>query len=945
MRISCLTFLCLLIGFNFNASYGQTSPCTSNTPHYTIDLSGDPNGVYSIAPVTRQGLCCGAQSPDACIMATITLDSNAVAIQFEITSGAVPPGALYYQIGCSSPTKVGEPICLSGAGPHILTFCKPGNNQNGYAIRSIPRNVVPDSVAVDVGCDVMIGTLGYFVDSTLKWFDKTSSDGRYLSYLDCTKGCDTVTVTPDYKAPAYIDYQVCGNLLDTICQDTSSYLCRDLRVYINSINDTAYATICGNELFELPDGSLTDSAGTHITVIDATNGCDSTIYTILTVNPAYEINDTIISCDSASVNGKTYYSSQTVIDSFTTIDGCDSVVITDLTINFAKTTNIAHTSCDSALINGNWFFNSQLVTDSFLTSKGCDSIVFTELTINYRALTYLNETFCDSGMVNGNWYFSTQLVTDSFLTDKGCDSIVYTNLTIHYSTENFKTVTRCDSANVNGKWYYSSQIVVDSFLTSKGCDSIVFTDLTINYSTEEYFTLVSCDSARINGNLYFNSQMVVDYFKTSKGCDSIIYTDLTINYMDVSKIITKECDSSLVNGNWYYSSQLVTDTFSTIKGCDSIVFTYLTINSSYEINNSLTSCDSALINGNWYYASQVVVDSFLTRSGCDSVIITDLTINYSKETHLDVISCQTAFVRGEWYDVSGQVVYRTQTSEGCDSTVYTTITINPIQQTYQRIVDCDSTMFRGVWYTESTTIIDSSLTYLGCDSIHRTDIEINPSYLLPEEYVICEGEKQRLPTGQMVGGEGTYRSYYRTASGCDSVILTTIVVIGVDYDRMPNVEKCLGDEIVLEAGSGSNIASYEWSTGDIGPYITTRDLGTYLITITAENGCKTKDTIKVLDAYCPACPVFTPTAFTYNYDGLNEDFHPVHSCDIIEFQFDVYNRWGEHLYSTTDPNAKWDGNYMGEPVQQDVYVWILRYTDEHALIPIEQSGTVTVIRR
>lgn len=59
-------------------------------------------------------------------------------INFDIVSGAAPTGALFYQINCGPQIQVGQPICLNGQGPHTLTFCKPGNNQNIYQITSIP---------------------------------------------------------------------------------------------------------------------------------------------------------------------------------------------------------------------------------------------------------------------------------------------------------------------------------------------------------------------------------------------------------------------------------------------------------------------------------------------------------------------------------------------------------------------------------------------------------------------------------------------------------------------------------------------------------------------------------------------------------------------------------------------------------------------------------------
>ena len=115
-----------LIATTFSLN-GQSGLCTEETPFYEVNLQGNPGGTWvSSPPIIRDGSCCGSQFPDRCIEFEILLDSNTVAINFEIVSGAVPGGALFYQIACGPLTKVGDPICVDGPGPHVLTFCKPG---------------------------------------------------------------------------------------------------------------------------------------------------------------------------------------------------------------------------------------------------------------------------------------------------------------------------------------------------------------------------------------------------------------------------------------------------------------------------------------------------------------------------------------------------------------------------------------------------------------------------------------------------------------------------------------------------------------------------------------------------------------------------------------------------------------------------------------------------
>jgi gliding motility-associated-like protein len=246
-----VVFIALFLFFQNAHLKAQSGLCDSITPFFTVNLTGNPSGTWvSSPPVARAGLCCTNTSPDRCIEFSITLDPQAVAINFQIASGAVPPGAMYYQIGCGPPTPVGQPICINGPGPHTLTFCKPGNNQNTYAITSVSGPVWANDITIGDGCNVPLQVSG-LVQSTITWnsiFPGTS--GQYNSYLSCTSGCATTVVTPQSGYPSYVDYVVCG-VPDAqpctppvaICDTVRVYFVPPLNVTINP-NPAAY---CEND--------------------------------------------------------------------------------------------------------------------------------------------------------------------------------------------------------------------------------------------------------------------------------------------------------------------------------------------------------------------------------------------------------------------------------------------------------------------------------------------------------------------------------------------------------------------------------------------------------------------------------------------------------------------------------------------------------------------------
>ncbi len=67
-----------------------------------------------------------------------------------------------------------------------------------------------------------------------------------------------------------------------------------------------------------------------------------------------------------------------------------------------------------------------------------------------------------------------------------------------------------------------------------------------------------------------------------------------------------------------------------------------------------------------------------------------------------------------------------------------------------------------------------------------------------------------------------------------------------------------------------------------------------------------------------------------------------------DYEFTVYNRWGEVIYvergATEDDVIGWDGTYLGADMISGTYPWSLTYYDELTGESIEIQGNVTLIR-
>ena len=72
------------------------------------------------------------------------------------------------------------------------------------------------------------------------------------------------------------------------------------------------------------------------------------------------------------------------------------------------------------------------------------------------------------------------------------------------------------------------------------------------------------------------------------------------------------------------------------------------------------------------------------------------------------------------------------------------------------------------------------------------------------------------------------------------------------------------------------------------------------------------------------CPFYQlPNVFTPNGDGANDIFlsYPYQFIDHIDMK--IFNRWGQLVYETTDPDVNWDGsNLSGNELAEGVYTYI-----------------------
>ena len=151
---------------------------------------------------------------------------------------------------------------------------------------------------------------------------------------------------------------------------------------------------------------------------------------------------------------------------------------------------------------------------------------------------------------------------------------------------------------------------------------------------------------------------------------------------------------------------------------------------------------------------------------------------------------------------------------------------------------------------------------------------------------------------------------------------------------------CRGETFIIKPTA--NAADYKWQDGAVGGLYTATASGLYRIT--AQNGCG-RDTaqINIVFESCP-CALLLPNVFTPNGDVVNDNFRPLHACDMTDYSMTIFNRYGEKIYFTTDPLEGWNGKIKGSLLNMGGYVWTVIYTKPSTRQLIQKQGSVLLLR-
>ncbi len=195
-----------------------------------------------------------------------------------------------------------------------------------------------------------------------------------------------------------------------------------------------------------------------------------------------------------------------------------------------------------------------------------------------------------------------------------------------------------------------------------------------------------------------------------------------------------------------------------------------------------------------------------------------------------------------------------------------------------------------------------------------------------------------------------------TNAGCSSSLQQDVFVAPVpqaDFQYSP-LEILISDPTVNFTNLSSEGETYLWHFGIEGEtstefspgYIYPAEPNGYEVKLIVSNAFGCSDSLTRTISIGSGITYYIPNSFTPNGDGVNPVFIPVitDGLDLNEYEFVIYNRWGEKVFETKDVNIGWDGTFEGKPAPAGIYTWDFRMKHLYGPDVEKVQGHVTLIR-
>ncbi|MEO0726049.1 MAG: gliding motility-associated C-terminal domain-containing protein [Bacteroidota bacterium] len=282
----------------------------------------------------------------------------------------------------------------------------------------------------------------------------------------------------------------------------------------------------------------------------------------------------------------------------------------------------------------------------------------------------------------------------------------------------------------------------------------------------------------------------------------------------------------------------------------------------------------------------------------------------------------------------------------CNDTLFTTTLTGPerrLPPIRYTICEGDTLEIGGQMFADSISFVDTlANSDPDCPQLQPVEIVVQPSIGATQDVVLCGGDSI-LVGNNWYRTTGTYVDSLQSSTGCDSVVITSIIAGAIDIAVSPaSVDLDFGASISLTSTVDlSDDFTLSWQPPEAfscancpDPIFQPAVSQIYQVVATDNpSGCTASASIEVLVRACEK--VFVPNAFSPNFDAINDELTVfAEPCFTRLISWRIFDRWGGQVYEVADQAMNgsfigWDGQARGQEVEQGVYSYqlVLERTD------------------
>jgi PKD repeat protein len=621
------------------------------------------------------------------------------------------------------------------------------------------------------------------------------------------------------------------------------------------------------------------------------------------------------------------------------------VAVSDLEGDFALT-NVLSTnysfSVDPFSLPPNW---SVIIGTDQVNLSGCDVEGSVDFLLNFGCTAFgtLQLNACPGGFATYNGTnISVGGSSTFYLTSvDGCDSTLVVSVVALPTSSSNLTLNACPGGTVN---YNGTDLAVGAtqdftFANWQGCDSVVTVTVTALPTSSSSLTLNACPGGTTN---YNGTDLAVgatqDFtFANWLGCDSVVTVTVTALPVSSSALTLHTCPGGTVNyqGSTLTAGTVQDFTLVNFAGCDSVVT--VTVTGDLPVSSSAFSIgvcpgETYVYQGVTLQAGDVQAFTLTNFAGCDSTVTVTV---FQKNISSNVL--QVTVCPGETYSFMGQNIapgdsreFHLINGEGCDSTL---------------------TIFVAAYPSTAFALAPTP----SCSNTPTGELSVTGLSGGPSPYAFSlDNANFQDETRFSALAPGDYTVYVQDANGCVFEQNTTLPAIPrLEVQLANGILPCDSAGVQLQpvvlGGDPATLEYLWWNGGREASNIGT-EAG--LVWVEVTDACETirrEAEVKWADLAEDIDIVYIPNIFApASNDGENARFKPYFASNItlLGFRFEVFDRWGNKLFETSNTTDAWDGIFRTQNFNPGVQVWHLEADVAICgrILHVQRKGDVTVLR-